>query len=136
MIFGKSTCSSIWKIKNFNLVRTSCLNAFLISLLQFAALGAICNVSVNFTTRKSSFFQYGGVSQLIQLSKSMDSILRLKSVSALRNLIFLLDRKDKDNILIELSVPMLMSLICGKFWYFHHKLYKDLLHYLIFNMHG
>ncbi|OAY77676.1 Armadillo repeat-containing protein 8 [Ananas comosus] len=80
--------------------------------VQFAALGAICNVSVNFTTRKSSFFQYGGVSQLIQLSKSMDSILRLKSVSALRNLIFLLDRKDKDNILIELSVPMLMSLIC------------------------
>ncbi|XP_020104489.1 armadillo repeat-containing protein 8 [Ananas comosus] len=80
--------------------------------VQFAALGAICNVSVNFTTRKSSFFQYGGVSQLIQLSKSMDSILRLKSVSALRNLMFLLDRKDKDNILIELSVPMLMSLIC------------------------
>nr|CAD1837659.1 unnamed protein product [Ananas comosus var. bracteatus] len=91
-----------------------CLKALKINAKfdQFAALGAICNVSVNFTTRKSSFFQYGGVSQLIQLSKSMDSILRLKSVSALRNLMFLLDRKDKDNILIELSVPMLMSLIC------------------------
>ncbi|XP_072972787.1 uncharacterized protein [Typha angustifolia] len=80
--------------------------------VQIAALGAICNVAVNCTTRKSVLLQHGGVTQLVLLSKSMDSALRLKSVWALRNLMFLLDRKDKDHILMQLTVSTLSSLIC------------------------
>ncbi|XP_026664778.1 armadillo repeat-containing protein 8 isoform X1 [Phoenix dactylifera] len=82
------------------------------SSVQVAALGAICNVAVNFATRKSVFIQCGGVSQLVQLAKSMDSTLRLKSVWALRNLMFLADRKDKECVLMELTVSNLASLIC------------------------
>nr|XP_010931024.1 armadillo repeat-containing protein 8 [Elaeis guineensis] len=82
------------------------------SSVQVAALGAICNVAVNFATRKSVFIQCGGVSQLVQLSKSMDPTLRLKSVWALRNLMFLADRTDKECVLMELTASNLASLIC------------------------
>ncbi|KAL5986524.1 hypothetical protein ACLOJK_014857 [Asimina triloba] len=76
-----------------------------------AALGAISNVVVDFTTRKSVFIHCGVVKQLAQLAKSMDSNLRLHSAWALRNLIFLADRMAKESILLELTISTLSSLI-------------------------
>ncbi|KAF3338053.1 armadillo repeat-containing protein 8 isoform X1 [Carex littledalei] len=79
--------------------------------VQTSALDAICNVAVNLTTKKSVLLQCGGVSTLSQLARSMHSEVRLKSVRALRNLMFLLDRKDKDFIFTELTASTLTTLI-------------------------
>lgn len=70
---------------------------------------------IDFTTHKSVFIQSGGVKQLVQLSKSMDSTVRLNAVWALRNLMFLVDNRCKDGILMELTASTLTSLICGNF---------------------
>ncbi|OVA19408.1 Armadillo [Macleaya cordata] len=80
--------------------------------VQVAALGAISNIVVDFKIRKSIFIQCGGVKHLVQLSKSMDPILRLNAVWALRNLMFLLDKTGKEGILLELTISTLASLIC------------------------
>ncbi|XP_062197069.1 uncharacterized protein LOC133900016 [Phragmites australis] len=80
--------------------------------VQVAALGAICNIAVNLTPRKSVLLHSGVVSQLVHLSKSMDPQLRLKSVWTLRNIMFLLSPKDKDFIMKELTLSTLSSLIC------------------------
>lgn len=68
---------------------------------------------VEFTKRKCVFIQCGGVKQLVQLAKSMDPLLRLKSVWALRNLTFLADKVSKECVLTELTVSTLVSLISG-----------------------
>ena len=52
----------------------------------------------------------------------MDSRLRLKAVSALRNLMFLADTIAKESIIRELTVSTLASLICGK-----HLLFEGLI---------
>ncbi|CAL4990197.1 unnamed protein product [Urochloa decumbens] len=81
--------------------------------VQVAALGAICNIAINLTPRKSILLHSGVVSQLVHLSKSMDPTLRLKSVWALRNIMFNLQSpKDKDFIVKELTLSTLSSLIC------------------------
>lgn len=59
------------------------------------------------------FMQCGGVKQLVQLSRSMDSTIRVKAVCALRNLIFLVNSRCKEEILLELTQPTLRCLICG-----------------------
>jgi armadillo repeat-containing protein 8 len=82
-------------------------------LSQVAALGVICNIVVNLTPRKSVLHS-GVVTQLVHLSKSMYPTLRIKSVWALRNIMFLLGSKDKDFIMKELTLSTLSSLICGK----------------------
>ncbi|GJN25716.1 hypothetical protein PR202_gb13580 [Eleusine coracana subsp. coracana] len=79
---------------------------------KVAALGVICNIAVNLTPRKSVLLHSGVVSQLVHLSKSMDPTLRLKSVWALRNIMFLSSPKDKDFIMKELTLSTLSSLIC------------------------
>ncbi|XP_019155555.1 PREDICTED: armadillo repeat-containing protein 8 [Ipomoea nil] len=81
-------------------------------IVQVAALGAISNVVVDFAANKSMFMQCGGVKQLVQLSRSMDSTIRVKAVCALRNLIFLVNNRCKEEILLELTQPMLRCLIC------------------------
>ncbi|KAJ0982324.1 hypothetical protein J5N97_010579 [Dioscorea zingiberensis] len=80
--------------------------------LQVAALGAICNVVVDFAAQKLLYIQSGCIKQLVQLSKSMDSTLRLKAVSALRNVTFLADTISKESIILELTISTLASLIC------------------------
>ncbi|XP_021728987.1 armadillo repeat-containing protein 8-like [Chenopodium quinoa] len=80
--------------------------------VQIAALSALCNVVVEFTTRKSIFLQYGVVKQLVHLSTSMDSTVRLNAVRALKNLIFLAEKQFKGEIFLELSPATLWSLIC------------------------
>ncbi|KAJ4825384.1 hypothetical protein Tsubulata_012539 [Turnera subulata] len=81
--------------------------------VQVAALGAISNVVVDFTTRKSTFVQCGGTKQLVQLSKSMDSTLRLNALWALRNMMFLADDRCKETIILELTASLLASLIAA-----------------------
>ncbi|KAI0516420.1 hypothetical protein KFK09_009095 [Dendrobium nobile] len=80
--------------------------------VQEASLGAICNVAIDFTAKKSALVKYGGVPLLVQLSKSIVPTLRLKSLCALRNLMFISDRIGKENIISELTIPELASLIC------------------------
>ncbi|KAA8528086.1 hypothetical protein F0562_035045 [Nyssa sinensis] len=79
--------------------------------VQVAVLGAISNIVVDFATCKSTFIQCGGVKQLVQLSKSMDSTVRVNAVWALRNLTFLKDNRCKEGIFLELTVSTLSSLI-------------------------
>ncbi|GFZ13011.1 ARM repeat superfamily protein [Actinidia rufa] len=79
--------------------------------VQVAALGAISNIVVDFTTHKSLFIQCGGVKQLVQLSKSMEPTLRVNAVWALRNLTFLTDNRCKGGIFLELTASALASLI-------------------------
>ncbi|KAF5937214.1 hypothetical protein HYC85_024720 [Camellia sinensis] len=71
--------------------------------VQVAALGALSNIVVDFTTHKSVFIQHGGVKQLVELSKSMDSAIRVNAVWALRNLLFLTDNRCKEGIFLELT---------------------------------
>ncbi|KAK6925631.1 Armadillo, partial [Dillenia turbinata] len=66
---------------------------------------------VDFTMRKLAFISCGGLKQLIRLSKSMDSSLRLNAVWALRNLVFLANIRHKEEILLELTSSTLVSLI-------------------------
>ncbi|KAL9458732.1 hypothetical protein AB3S75_007574 [Citrus x aurantiifolia] len=80
--------------------------------VQVAALGAISNIVVDFTTRRSTFIRLGGVKLLVQLSKSMDATIRLNALCALRNLIFLAEDKCKEEIFMELTASLLASLIC------------------------
>lgn len=81
--------------------------------LQVAALRAISNLVIDFTMHKSLFVQNGGVKQLVELSKSMDSRVRLNAVWALRNLMFLVDSRCKEGILLELRAMSLTSLVSG-----------------------
>ncbi|KVI09390.1 armadillo repeat-containing protein 8 isoform X1 [Cynara cardunculus var. scolymus] len=80
--------------------------------VQVAALCTISNLVVDFTMHKSLFVQSGGVKQLVQLSKSMDSTVRLNAVWALRNLMFLVDSRCKEGIFMELRALTLTSLVC------------------------
>ncbi|KAL8210451.1 hypothetical protein R6Q57_004888 [Mikania cordata] len=79
--------------------------------IQVAALHTISNLVVDFTMHKFIFVQNGGVKHLVELSKSMDSRVRLSAVRALRNLMFLVDSKCKEGIFLELRALSLTSLV-------------------------
>ncbi|KAL0791719.1 hypothetical protein Bca101_007965 [Brassica carinata] len=56
--------------------------------LQVAVLGALSNIVLDFSSpNKSTFIEYGGIKQLIELSKSMDANTRCSALRALMNLI-------------------------------------------------
>ncbi|KAG5138557.1 hypothetical protein JHK82_023288 [Glycine max] len=80
--------------------------------VQVAALGAISNIVVDFMPHKSTFIECGGIKELVQLTKSMDSSLRLNAVWALRNMVFLADKICKEGIFVELTASSMASLIC------------------------
>lgn len=92
-----------------NLVTLQCLN------FQVAALGAISNIVVDFMVQKTTFIKCGGLKQLVELSKSMDSTIRTNAVCALRNLMFLVSERCKEVILLELTQSTLTSLVCGTY---------------------
>lgn len=70
---------------------------------------------VDFKADKSVFTQCGGVKQLVQLSKSIESTIRVNAVWALKNLTFLVNNRCKEEILLELSTSTLTSLISGNY---------------------
>ncbi|KAL2510840.1 ARM repeat superfamily protein [Abeliophyllum distichum] len=77
--------------------------------VQIAALGAISNTVVNFTAHKSIFMQCGGLKQLVQLSKSMDSAIRVNAIWALRNLAFLTLRLlSKSKLLLLFAISLMV----------------------------
>lgn len=78
-----------------------------------AALGAISNVVVDFTTHKCIFVQCGGMKQLVQLATSMESAVRSNALWALKNFVFLADNRLKESVFSELTASLLSSLICG-----------------------
>ncbi|XVE60003.1 hypothetical protein DITRI_Ditri05aG0091800 [Diplodiscus trichospermus] len=80
--------------------------------VQVAALSAISNIVVDFTARKSIFVQCGGMKQLVQLAKSMESAVRSNALWALKNFVFLADNRLKEGVLSELTASLLSSLIC------------------------
>lgn len=79
--------------------------------VQLAALGAISNIVIDFTRRKSNFIHCGGVKLLAELSMAMDPVVRSHSLRALKNLTFLADRKCKEVVLSEITASSLASLI-------------------------
>ncbi|GAB2277021.1 hypothetical protein Dimus_011729 [Dionaea muscipula] len=81
------------------------------SSVQVAALTAISNIVVNFAAHKSIFIQNGGVKQIVHLSRSMDSTVRLNAVRTLKNLVFLADSKSKEGIFSQFTASSLSSLI-------------------------
>ncbi|KAG7022085.1 Armadillo repeat-containing protein 8 [Cucurbita argyrosperma subsp. argyrosperma] len=81
--------------------------------VQVAALGAISNIAVDFSTKRSIFIECGGVKELVRLSKSMDLDIRLNALRALRNLIFFANNMCKAGIFVELTASLLASLVCG-----------------------
>ncbi|CAN6820025.1 unnamed protein product [Brassica oleracea var. botrytis] len=71
--------------------------------VQVAVLGALSNIVLDFSSpNKSTFIEYGGIKQLIELSKSMDANTRCSALRALMNLMFIQTSKLKD--LLVLSV--------------------------------
>lgn len=83
------------------------------TILQVAALGAISNMLVDFTKHKSTFVKYGGVKQLVCLSKSMDSAVRSSALCSLKNMVFLADDKCKEGVFQGLTPSLIATLICG-----------------------
>ena len=82
--------------------------------MQAAALKALGNVVINFKTNKTIFIQSGCIKQLVQLSKSMDSVLRLNATWALRNLMFHANKTVRELVLSELTESALAGLISGE----------------------
>ncbi|KAL4284207.1 hypothetical protein GQ457_16G006420 [Hibiscus cannabinus] len=79
--------------------------------VQVAALGAVSNIMVDFTTRKSIFVQCGGMKQLVQLAKSMEPSVRSNALRALKNFVFQADNRLKEGVFSELTASLLSSLI-------------------------
>ncbi|XP_015875901.1 uncharacterized protein LOC107412611 [Ziziphus jujuba] len=79
--------------------------------VQVAALSALGNIVIDFTTHRSAFVQCGGMKQLVQLTKSMDSTVRSNALRALRNLVFLAEKVCKEGIFLELTASSLASLV-------------------------
>ncbi|MBA0713149.1 hypothetical protein Golax_012193 [Gossypium laxum] len=79
--------------------------------VQVAALGATSNIVVDFTTHKSIFVQCGGMKQLVQLAKSMESSVRSNALWALKNFVFQADNRLKEGVFSELTASLLSSLI-------------------------
>ncbi|KAL6502996.1 hypothetical protein OROHE_024164 [Orobanche hederae] len=82
------------------------------SFVQIAALRAISNMVVDFMPHKTLLVQCGGLKQLVQLSRSMESAIRVNAIWALRNLTFLVNKGCKEEIILGLSTSTLASLIC------------------------
>ncbi|XP_054818462.1 uncharacterized protein LOC129318002 isoform X3 [Prosopis cineraria] len=79
--------------------------------VQIAALGAISNIVAGITPGKSVFIQCGGIKELVQLTKSMDSSLRLNAVWALRNMVFHAEKTCKEAVFMELTASSIANLI-------------------------
>ncbi|KAL0680073.1 hypothetical protein Bca4012_008054 [Brassica carinata] len=80
--------------------------------VQVAVLGALSNIVLDFSSpNKSTFIEYGGIKQLIELSKSMDANTRCSALRALMNLMFIQTSKLKD--LLVLSVEQALALLCN-----------------------
>ncbi|XP_021682977.2 uncharacterized protein LOC110666697 isoform X1 [Hevea brasiliensis] len=107
----KNLCAGYFMNEVLVIPLVQLLNDSLVSV-QVAALGAISNILVDFTTGKSTFVQCGALKQLIQLSKSMESTVRLNALWALKNMVFLADDRCKEGIFMELTASLLASLIC------------------------
>lgn len=94
------------------------LNVYLLYIVdQVAVLGALSNIVVDFSSPKSTFIEYGGIKQLIELSKSMDPNARCNALRALRNLMFFADNKRKELFYSDFKAQGFACLISGKSFY-------------------
>lgn len=79
--------------------------------VQATACATLCNLVLNYYPMKENILLAGGVSELANLSKSLDSVLRLHSTWAIKNLLYRADRSLKDRVMKELTWPQLMALL-------------------------
>ncbi|KAL3702075.1 hypothetical protein R1sor_020097 [Riccia sorocarpa] len=79
--------------------------------IQALAVSTVSNIVLDFAPHKAVVFRCGGVSQLIQLSQSMDPILRVNAVWALKNLMYMSDKSLKETVMSELTFSSLVDLI-------------------------
>ena len=94
------------------------IDAPLLSLLsdpsrqvQQTASATLCNLVLSFMPMKENILAAGGVRELAALSKSPDSILRLHSTWAIKNLLYRADRVLKERVMEELTWPQLLALL-------------------------
>ena len=80
-------------------------------IVQQTASATICNLVLSFLPMKENVLAAGGVRELASLSKSMDSILRLHSTWAIKNLLYRADLRMKERVMEELTWPQLLTLL-------------------------
>lgn len=71
--------------------------------VQQTASATLCNLVLSFMPMKENILAAGGVRELTALSKSMDSILRLHSTWAIKNLLYRAERHLKEKVMVRLS---------------------------------
>merc|ERR1711977_294885 len=79
--------------------------------VQQTASATLCNLVLSYLPMKENILAAGGVRELASLSKSMDSILRLHSTWAIKNLLYRADRTLKQRVMEELTWPQLLTLL-------------------------
>jgi len=79
--------------------------------VQQTASATLCNLVLSFNPMKENILAAGGVRELAMLSKSMDSILRLHSTWAIKNLLCRANRRIKERVMEELTWPQLLTLL-------------------------
>eukprot|EP00742_Colponemidia_sp_Colp-10_P007232 GILJ01007772.1.p1 GENE.GILJ01007772.1~~GILJ01007772.1.p1 ORF type:complete len:655 (+),score=77.04 GILJ01007772.1:53-2017(+) len=79
--------------------------------VQTYASAALCNIILDFSPMRKIIIDQGGVNRLIEMSKSHHTALRLNSVWALKNLLFMSDSTTKDLVIRQLTFQGLFELI-------------------------
>ncbi|KAL6563763.1 hypothetical protein OROGR_002722 [Orobanche gracilis] len=83
------------------------------SFVQIAALRAISNMVIDFIPHKTLLVQCGGLKQLVQLSRFMESAIRVNAVWALRNLTFLVNNGYPEAPVQEQALGLVRNLVDG-----------------------
>lgn len=77
--------------------------------VQAAAMATVCNILLDFSPMKKLAFENGVASQIILQTRSMDTTVRLNSVWALKNLLYMTETNIKQAILNELTCESLFK---------------------------
>eukprot|EP00736_Rhodelphis_marinus_P004546 Rmarinus@m.1556 len=79
--------------------------------VKIIASATLCNIVLDFTPMKKVVLDHGVVQKLVSLTESMDSTLRLNSVWAIKNLVYMADRAVKDSVMQGLGYDTLFKLL-------------------------
>eukprot|EP00873_Tetraselmis_striata_P006934 jgi/Tetstr1/427198/TSEL_017386.t1 len=79
--------------------------------VQQMASATICNMVLDFSMIKEQVLKMGGVTQLVELARSMDTILRKNAVCALKNLVYHSDVALKEAVVKELGWSLIQELV-------------------------
>lgn len=79
--------------------------------VQIIASATLCNIILDFSPMKQIVIDKGGVQRLIELTRSMNSDLRLNAVWALKNMLFQADLDTKKIVMADLKWRVLFEYI-------------------------